>query len=398
MPRLALDPTSRACRSSVTGRSRNLPFTCSALPPAAITGSSPAISRRCATAAAASAAAALTFLHPSNRAMSSPVSAARDVSAGAGPAASSPSASSPVAGSPANLDLLVVGPGVLGSVLAKDWLESVPGSTATGLTNSDKSHDRLRAMGLTPATRDTLPAGRKWSFVVFAAPPSGSQDYVADVKAALSLWDGSGSFLFTSSMSVCAVDDGGQVTDTDSANPGEGEGGCPLVAQGAAPSTDRLLGAEQATLQAGGNVLRLVGLYHTNRGAHTYFIKTGTVARPGGYVVNLLHYEDAAGMGAAILRGDGTGPFRGRVLFGTDGVPVTFEDMVEVCFSSGVFPRVPVNFTGSFPEGGSTGRGKRVSNSASRTALGGWSPRYPSFADFMRAGGKDFYNTSGLGF
>lgn len=25
--------------------------------------------------------------------------------------------------------------------------------------------------------------------------------------------------------------------------------------------------------QAGGNVLRLVGLYHTQRGAHTYFIK-----------------------------------------------------------------------------------------------------------------------------
>ncbi|EFJ47911.1 hypothetical protein VOLCADRAFT_45237, partial [Volvox carteri f. nagariensis] len=260
-------------------------------------------------------------------------------------------------------------PGVLGSVLAKDWLESVPGSSATGLTNSEKSHDRLRTMGLSPATRTSLPEGRKWSFVVFSAPPSGSEDYVADVKSALALWDGSGCFVFTSSMSVCGVDDGGEVTEET----------CPLVARGASASTDRLLGAEEAVLEAGGCVLRLVGLYNANRGAHTYFMKMGTVARPGGYVVNLLHYEDAAGMGAAILRGDGSGPFRGRVFLGTDGRPVTFEDMMEVSCDSGVFPRVPVTFTGSFPEG----RGKRVFNTASRAALGSWSPRYPSFAEFM---------------
>lgn len=62
------------------------------------------------------------------------------------------------------------------------------------------------------------------------------------VKAALALWDGTGSFVFTSSMSVCAVDDGGRVTDEQ----------CPLVPMGAGPSTDRLLGAEQAVLQVGG--------------------------------------------------------------------------------------------------------------------------------------------------
>ncbi len=52
--------------------------------------------------------------------------------------------------------------------------------------------------------------------------------------------------------------------------------------------------------QAGGNVLRLVGLYHKTRGAHTFFMKAGDVARPGAYVVNLLHYEDAAGLAAAV--------------------------------------------------------------------------------------------------
>lgn len=59
------------------------------------------------------------------------------------------------------------------------------------------------------------------------------------VRAALSLWDGSGSFLFTSSMGVCAVDDGGRVDETN----------CPVVALGAGASTDKLLGAEEAVLQ-----------------------------------------------------------------------------------------------------------------------------------------------------
>lgn len=65
-------------------------------------------------------------------------------------------------------------------------------------------------------------------------PPPGMQ-----IKAALALWDGTGSFVFTSSMSVCSVDDGGRVT----------EDACPLVAKGAGPSTDKLLGAEEAVLQ-----------------------------------------------------------------------------------------------------------------------------------------------------
>ncbi len=70
-----------------------------------------------------------------------------------------------------------------------------------------------------------------------AATPAAAQ-----VKAALALWDGTGSFVFTSSMSVCAVDDGGRVTDEQ----------CPLVPVGAGPPTDRLLGAEQAVLQVRG--------------------------------------------------------------------------------------------------------------------------------------------------
>lgn len=54
--------------------------------------------------------------------------------------------------------------------------------------------------------------------------------------------------------------------------------------------------AEEAVLEAGGNVIRLVGLYHAQRGAHTFFIRKGTVERDGGSIINLIHYEDAASM------------------------------------------------------------------------------------------------------
>lgn len=58
------------------------------------------------------------------------------------------------------------------------------------------------------------------------------------VQGALARWDGTGSFVFTSSMSVCSTTDGSTVYEN-----------CPLVAVGAGPGTDRLLGAEKATLE-----------------------------------------------------------------------------------------------------------------------------------------------------
>ena len=50
---------------------------------------------------------------------------------------------------------------------------------------------------------------------------------------------------------------------------------------------------------------RLVGLYHCQRGAHTYFLKVGEVPRWGGYTVNLLHYEDASSLCMRVREGGG---------------------------------------------------------------------------------------------
>lgn len=49
-------------------------------------------------------------------------------------------------------DLLIVGPGVLGSYLGTLWKQEFPDSTVTAQTNSDSNHDRL----VLPAQRCTL--------------------------------------------------------------------------------------------------------------------------------------------------------------------------------------------------------------------------------------------------
>jgi hypothetical protein len=140
---------------------------------------------------------------------------------------------------------------------------------------------RLAKLGISPVVKSEA-GSQKYPYVVFSAPPSGSQDYVGEVrpaagaearvsslcscrarlppalrsrpathphllppgavqiKAALGRWDGSGSFVFTSSNSVCAVEDGSLVTEDT-----------PTVALGAGASTDKLLQAEEAVRQVG---------------------------------------------------------------------------------------------------------------------------------------------------
>jgi hypothetical protein len=61
-----------------------------------------------------------------------------------------------------------------------------------------------------------------------AAPCSLLLLLLLQVQAATQQWDGSGSFVFTSSMSVCATQDGSTVNED-----------CPLVSQGTAPGTDK---------------------------------------------------------------------------------------------------------------------------------------------------------------
>jgi nucleoside-diphosphate-sugar epimerase len=274
--------------------------------------------------------------------------------------------------------LIIVGPGVLGGYLGHIWKDAFPSALVIGLTNTPNNHTNLRTLGIVPFTRNDAPSA-KFANVLFSAPPSGSQDYTSEVKSALDRWDGSGSFVFTSSMSVCNTDDGGLVNDDL----------CPLVPMGKSASTDKMRQAEESVLSAGGNVLRLVGLYHAGRGAHTYFLKVKEVPRWGGYTVNLIHYEDAARIVQSILSKGKSA--RGHVFIGTDNHPVSFDDMIKACNESGV-PALQGAVTWTVSEEASTSKGKRVFNDKTREMLGGWKPKYESFVSFMKNGAKDFYS------
>lgn len=288
-------------------------------------------------------------------------------------------------------DLLIVGPGVLGAYLGVLWKATHPSAVVVAQTNTPTRHAALAALGFAPRTGSEATPER-YGRVAFAAPPSGSPDYPAALRAALAQWDPAAPgacFLFTGSAGVLAVDDGGPADE-----------GSPTVPLGAAPRTDTLLEAESVVLAAGGCVLRLAGLYHATRGAHSFFLKApgGVVpGRSGAYTVNLLHYEDAARLSASILGGEGSPPggsWKGEVFLGCDGSPVTFADMVAAASAcpaacpGGVPPATPITFGG--PDDGPS-KGKRMANPRTRAALGGWAPKYESFAAFCAGGGKDAY-------
>ncbi len=277
-------------------------------------------------------------------------------------------------------DLLIVGGGgVLGTKLGSLWLEAHPSATVVGQTNTTNNHSHMASLGISPRVG---PTSEKYANVAFCAPPSGSEDYAGDVARACDMWDGTGNFIFTSSAGVYDVNDGSACD----------EGG-PVVALGSSPRTDVLLKAEENALAVGGNVVRLVGLYHRTRGAHTFFLKQGQVARWGGYMVNLIHYEDAASLCAAVLAGSGPGAkdglYRSEVFVGCDDRPVSFEDMMASISRAGL-----EGLTGevSFTEGDGAGNlGKQMSNAKTREMLG-WAPKYTSVDRFFEgARGEDWY-------
>jgi len=274
-------------------------------------------------------------------------------------------------------NLLVVGPGVLGSRIARVWLSNFPGAVVVGQTNTDAAHDGLRSVGVTPRTKDfgadDPTATRRFPYVVFSAPPSGSEDYPGEVAAALKYWDGSGAFAFTSSSAVYK-NEAGEACDEESE----------VYEIGTNPRVDRLLKAEKVVLDAGGVVCRLAGLYHSERGAHKYFIKTSSLDSRADALVNLIHYEDAADLCFAAM----TKGAKSHIYLGTDGVPITREAIARVSVESGVYGADAAAPAFTKTDGP---LGRAMSNSRTKTELD-WSPRYESFESFaLRQGARDSY-------
>ncbi|KAH6769783.1 Rossmann-fold superfamily protein [Perilla frutescens var. hirtella] len=267
------------------------------------------------------------------------------------------------AGSVGASDLLIVGPGVLGRIIAEKWREEHPGSQIYGQTLTSNHHEELIKMGITPSLKGTL-VTQKFPYVIFCAPPYGNPDYPGEVKEATLNWNGEGCFLFTSSSAPYDCSDNGYCDE-----------GTPDVPIGKSPRTDNLLNSEKVVLEAGGCVVRLAGLYISfpNRGAHTYWLEKGISEVRPDHILNLIHYEDAASLSITILKKN----LRGRTFLGCDNHSLSRQEIMELVNRSGKYSKKFEAFTGT-----SDPLGKKLNNSKTRAELG-WEPKYPSFAQFL---------------
>lgn len=204
-------------------------------------------------------------------------------------------------------DLLIVGPGALGRLVAESWLKENPSCRVAGQTRSKDHHEELQQLGIKPCLKGSQ-THEQFPFVIYCAPPSGSGEYPDDVRAATLQWNGEGAFLFTSSSAVYDSNDN-RLCLEDS----------PTVPMGRSLRTDILLMAEAEVLKIGGNVVRLAGLYKLDRGPHMYYLKKGTVDVCPEHIINLIHYEDAASLCKVIL----AKRYRGHVFMGCDGCPLS---------------------------------------------------------------------------
>ncbi|KAK8276273.1 hypothetical protein V6Z12_D10G188100 [Gossypium hirsutum] len=258
-------------------------------------------------------------------------------------------------------DLLIVGPGVLGRLVAEKWREEHPGCQIYGQTVTTDHHNELISLGINPFLKETK-TDQKFPYVIFCAPPSKTPDYAGDIRLAALSWNGEGSFVFASSSAPYDCNDNGPC-DEDT----------PTVPIGRSPRTDALLKAEKVVLEFDGCVVRLAGLYKMDRGAHSYWLHKGTVdARPD-HILNLIHYEDAASLSVTILKKK----LRGRIFLGCDNHPLSRQEVMDLVDKSGKFDKKFQGFTGT-----SDPLGKKLNNSNTRKELG-WEPKYPSFAHFL---------------
>ncbi|KAH1146447.1 hypothetical protein GYH30_041882 [Glycine max] len=261
-------------------------------------------------------------------------------------------------------DLLIVGPGILGRLVAHNWrqLQEYSGCQVFGQTATTNHHRELTEIGINPSLKWTK-ASLKFPYVIFCAPPYQSSDYLGDLRLAASCWNGEGALLFTSSSAPYDCNDNG-LCHEDS----------PVVPTGRSPRTDVLLKAEKIVLEFGGSVLRLSGLYKVDKGAHAYWLEKGIVESRPDHILNLIHYEDAASLSVAILKKQ----FRGRIFLGCDNHPLSRQEVMDLVYKSGKFSKKFEKFTA----GTDDPLGKRLNNSRTRQEVG-WEPKYSSFAHFL---------------
>lgn len=280
----------------------------------------------------------------------------------------------------------IVGCGVLGTSLCKQLLSSprFESTSVTAITKSTSRHESIKenigalsekeTFQLT--TYEDIPEGSVFENVVFCAPPSGFEDYPGAVKDAITkLWAGSnsgGAFVFTSSGGIYGPGDGETVSEST------------ILPEGSSvsPRTQKLVDAERNTLDNDGCVIRLAGLYTLERGAHSYWLERGdgTVKGDEGGIINLLHYDDAAGSCMAALVKGMDSSIANKICLVSDGHPTTRRGICESALKSKRYGGFTMpTFLGSEVK---SEKGKIYDGTWTNEFLD-WKPMYSSFDEFM---------------
>jgi nucleoside-diphosphate-sugar epimerase len=141
----------------------------------------------------------------------------------------------------------------------------------------------------------------------------------------------------------------------------------------------------------------LAGLYLAKRGPHSYWLTLETIDGAADGIINMIHYEDAAGVVVksalynagktspiGMETGQGDASFR-SIFLACDDRPVTRSEICMAALESGLFPTAKMP---SFTEAEGP-KSKTVDSSLTRKLLG-FIPKYKSFGYYMRSviGGK----------
>ncbi|CAM9723577.1 unnamed protein product, partial [Ectocarpus fasciculatus] len=156
--------------------------------------------------------------------------------------------------------------------------------------------------------------------------------------------------------------------------------------------------AELVTLDGGGCVVRLAGLYSAERGPHSVWLKEKRVSARLNHhsqgKINLVSYKDAASAVVAALQAgikqikdeDGAPEVKGKVFLAADHSPTTRRKICKVALEHPIyFRRSMPKFTqdATPPEFAVTGARKVYDSSATRRVLG-WEPEFPSIEEYFR--------------
>lgn len=206
------------------------------------------------------------------------------------------------------MKLLIVGAGHLGASLIPLINEFRPRTEVTAVTASDKRHEALLLLGVEPRlASDFLP--NDFDRIVISVPPSRVENPIGF----LTKWSGhlnaTGKLWLVSSTGVYPQTKSGDWVDESSGVDPQH----PLVAW------------ENFCLERGFGVLRLAGLYDTERGPHRVYQRSTVRSGYGGEYVNLIHTQDAARALLECVSG-------GKVLLriACDGEPVTRDRLASL--------------------------------------------------------------------